>query len=125
MNPRSSLPDRWRSKAEELRELGAGGQACTFEFCAAELEAALDTEEGELLTVTQVADVLDVCEETVRRRVRKGALPAERNGDQGQIHIRRGDVGSCRRSRVETRQSDDYDVDEDARNIAQQLEGQR
>ena len=128
MNPRD-LPTRWREMAEQQRELGAEAQAKTLEWCAGELDEAVRQVEDELLTVQEAAEETGLAEETLRRRVRNGTLPAQRNSGSGsRIRLRRRDLPTKpgREDRTVVRcGADEYDSEEDARSIARLLEEQR
>ena len=90
---------------------------------ADELEAAARAHEDELLTVAQAAEETGLSEETLRRQVREGTLPAVRNDVlRSHIKLHRGDLPQKHRPRVENRRASEYDPEEDARDIAQLLE---
>lgn len=69
------LTDRWRSVAACLRDFGASSQAQALERCAHELEVTEREWLYENLTAQQAADEIGLDVETVRRRIRNGALP--------------------------------------------------
>jgi len=118
------LTERWREEAQRLRTLEAHGQAAALEQAAKELDAAITKSESELLTIRQAAEESGFSEEHLRRLVREGALPCERNGSRGRLKVRRGDLP---RKRNEDGPSSsehlDYDASEDARDIARALRG--
>lgn len=123
----ADLTLRWREEAKVLRRRGAVAQGEVLEGCAAELEEAVTACEDEVLTVAEAADDTGYSEETVRRWVRSGQLPAERNsGTRSHIRLRRGDLPRKPRpvGRTGGTNSDvstDYNPEEDARDIAQRL----
>ena len=121
------LPQRWRKEAERLRSLEAHGQAAALEQAANDLDAAIATLGDETLSISEAAAVSGYSEEHLRRLVRAGDLPAERNSGRGsRIHIRRGDLPIKRRKDGrETPGSVGYDPDEDARGIAKLMEAKR
>lgn len=45
-------------------------------------------------TVTEAAEILGVCDRTIRRRIRSGELPAHRLRGGGRIRIRREDLAA-------------------------------
>ena len=120
----SDLALNWREEAERLRALEAHGQAAAFEHAASELEAAMNTWSSELLTVREAAFESGYSEEHLRRLVRQGDLPAERNGGpRSHVRIRRADLPIKRRGDGrESREDLAYNPDEDARDIAQLME---
>lgn len=118
------LAEKWKEDACRLRMLEANGQAAALELAATELEAEIAKSESELLTITQAAATCGYTEEHLRRLVREGELPAERNGTRGKIKVRRGDLpNKPRRDGRPSSDALDYDASEDARSIARALRG--
>ena len=123
--PYCTLAAKWREEAERLRALEAHGQAAALEVAATELEAAAAQWSGELLTIREAAAESGYGEEHLRRLVRQGELPAQRNGGKrSRIRVRRGDLpikpsknGRGTPGRV------GYDPGEDARDIARIMGG--
>lgn len=60
----------------------------------------VDTDDGELLTVREAADILRVSEESVRRQVRAGKLPAVRTTAEGRMRIPRSALTPSRMDRI-------------------------
>ncbi len=124
LNNLRPLAERWREEARRLRVLEAHGQAASLELAASELDAEIAKSESELLTITQAAATCGYTEEHLRRLVREGELPAERNGTRGKIKVRRGDLpNKPRRDGRPSSDALDYDASEDARSIARALRG--
>ena len=120
-----TLATRWREEAERLRTLEANGQAAALEQAARELEAAAAAWASKRLTISEAAAESGYSEEHLRRLTRNGELPADRNGGpQSQLYVRRGDLPTKRgRNGREEPEGIAYDPVEDARDIAQLLEG--
>ena len=119
-----SLVNRWRVEAATLRRRGAPQQAEALESCAEELEAALREHELEALTLQEAAEESGYSEEHLRRMVRDGTLPAQRNGGtRSHIRISRKDLPKKpgKRPSSNGNRSEGYNVDEDARDIAQRI----
>ena len=121
------LATRWRTEANTLRRRGAEGQAVALESCADELERELERWEDQLLSITEAAAESGLSEETLRRYVRQGKVPAERRpGKNTHLRIRRRDLcglrGAGRVPKVDSPASTPYDPLTDARNIAQRQE---
>jgi len=123
----AALATAWRAKAEWLRALEAQGQAAGLEHAARELENTIKARADETLTIPEAAAESGYSEEHLRRLVRQGDLPAERNGGRGsRIHIRRADLPIKRRKDGrETPGGVGYDPEEDARGIAKLMEAKR
>jgi len=130
-----AMPARWRQLAEDQRALGADAQASTLEWCASELERALDSLDSELVTISEAADMGGYSEEHLRRLVRERTLPAVQASPGRRIWLRVRDVPmkpttavNRRRgvsARVAGRNGGTYDPVEDARDIAQAIGGER
>ncbi len=123
----ASLLSQWRTDADTLRRRGAEGQAVALESCADDLERELARWEGQLLSITEAAAESGLSQETLRRHVRLGKLPAERRpGKNTHLRIRRRDLCRVRRAgrvpKVDSPASTAYDPLTDARNIAQRQE---
>ena len=140
MNPKD-LPQAWCEQAKHLRQLGAEGQACTFEHCAKQLEGAFSSYADEKLTVAEAAVATGYSEDSLRNLLRKGTIPNA--GRPNAPRIRRADLplkpGHRADGRVihprldstknvktsnggEPRYGNEYDPEEDARDIAKLLE---
>jgi excisionase family DNA binding protein len=121
----ADLPPRWREEAETLRRRGQEDLACMVESFVEDLVAEIREEDNELLTIAQAAAESGYSEEQLRRKVRDRELRAVRNGDRGHMRIRRRDVprklGHSHCQGDAGGSSDGYDVDEDARDIAERL----
>ncbi len=85
-----ALSSRWRGEAEHQRELGAMGQACTLDWCASELERALQDEGDSILTLKEAAALSGLSADHLGRLVREGKIPNA--GRENAPRIRRGDV---------------------------------
>ena len=128
-SPASSLAAQWREDADTLRKRGAEVQAVALESCADDLESVLQEREDELLSITEAAAESGLSEETLRRQIRQGKLPAERRpGTRTHLRIRRGDLvhkaGNLagKVPKVDSPASTAYDPLTDARDIAQRQE---
>ena len=116
---------QWRDDAETLRRRGVPVHAALLESCAEELESALQQQHDELLSIKEAAVESGYSEETLRRKVRNGELPAERsNGKKSHVKLRRGDLPTkpIRRKGAYASPTP-YNPEEDARDIAQRLGG--
>jgi hypothetical protein len=69
-----ALSAGWRRHAETLRAFGAAGQAEAVDRCADELERALASNEGELLTLQQAARISGYSADHLGRLIRQGKL---------------------------------------------------
>ena len=123
----AALAAQWRTDAGTLRRRGAEVQAVALESCAEELERELGKWEDQLLSITEAAAESGLSEETLRRQVRLGKLPAERRpGKNTHLRIRRRDLCRVRSPgrvpKVDAPASTAYDPLTDARNIAQRQE---
>ncbi len=121
----TDLIARWRTDVATLRKRGAAAQAVALESCADELERELDSLENELLSIKEAAAESGYSEETLRRRVRKGEIAAERsNGKNSHPKLRRGDLPTkpVRRNAASSSHIP-YNPEEDARDIAKRLGG--
>ena len=97
-----------------LAENGAGQAVTAREALLQKLiGAAQQYLEGEI-TVEEAAALLGKHPETIRRAVRKGALPDDRSKPRGRMHIRRGDLELLAGPRTKG-----YDPVADAHGIAQ------
>ena len=122
----TDLATHWRTEAATLRQRGAPQQAEALESSADELESALRAAGQETLSLPEAAAESGYSEEHLRRLVRGGALPANRNeGERTHIRLRRADLPRKPRKRSQSRENgtERYTVDKDARDIAQQLGG--
>lgn len=97
-----------------LAENGAVQVATGREVLLQKLIAAAQTHLDGEITVEEAATLLGKHPETIRRAVRKGALPDDRAKHRGRMHIRRGDLESLACPRAQ-----EYDPVADAHDIAQ------
>jgi excisionase family DNA binding protein len=104
-----------KAKADNdvLRQNGASAQAEAREAILREVVAAERLYADELITVSQAATDRGVCEETIRRAIRKGQIPAERRRSIGHRRIRRRDLAA-----VQAVNRGIYCIEEDALEIA-------
>ena len=124
----SRLRDRiakWRDEAKRFEKHECAEVAATYKIHADELERELGKWEDQLLSITEAATESGLSEETLRRHVRLGKLPAERrNGKNTHLRIRRRDL--CRSAgrvpKLDSPASTTYDPLTDARDIAQRQE---
>jgi hypothetical protein len=80
----------WGVHAQTLRTFGATAQAEVLERCVMELERALTTEDGELLTLQRAAQISGYSADHLGRLIRRGAL---RNlGRPRAPRVRRGEL---------------------------------
>ena len=122
LHGRSAL---WREEAERFEKHGCSEVAATYKILADELERDLITWGTELLSIKEAAAESGYSEETLRRRVRKGEIAAERsNGKNSHLKLRRGHLPKkpVRRKAASTSPIT-YNPEEDARDIAQRLGG--
>ncbi len=97
-----------------LRENGAHEQAAARDNLLRKLIEAAEAWLSAEIDTTEAAELLDCCEETVRRKVRDKELPDRRSNPRGQHRLRRGDVLDLARTRRTK-----YDPTTDAQDIAQ------
>ena len=69
------LASDWRSKAAELRNLAADGQAAGIEWCAVQLEQALHERDDQLLNLREAAELSGYSPDHLGRMVRAGDIP--------------------------------------------------
>ncbi len=122
----ADLARHWRTEAEMLRRRGAPQQAEALKSCADELEAALREHEQATLTLKEAAAESGYSEEHLRRLVGSGSLPAQRNGGKrSHIRVRRSDLPRkpLRGAQGRKNGAERYNVDKDARDIANRLGG--
>lgn len=102
-----------QGETETLRENGAHqaatARATLINGLLIAATAWLDTE----VDVSEAARAVGLCEETIRRAVRRGDLPDRRDQPRGHHRIRRGDL-----ERFAAKASGSYDPDADAQDIA-------
>jgi len=123
-NTLRGLANGWKETARRLRLLEANAQAAALEQAARELEAEIARQESELLSIAEASAACGYSEEHLRRLVRAGELPAERNGSKGRLKVRRGDLPRKRHGDGPSSSENlDYDASEDARSIARALRG--
>ena len=69
------LVSRLRSKAAEMKEMEADGQAAGIAWCVRQLEQALQEQDGQLLTLQEAAVVSGYSPDHLGRMVRAGDIP--------------------------------------------------
>ena len=121
------LATRWRTEAALYERdhalVDGSGQ---LRRVADELEAALREHEQVTLTLKEAAEESGYSEEHLRRLVGSGSLPAQRNGcKRSHIRVRRSDLPRkpLRRAQGRKNGAERYNVDKDARDIANRLGG--
>ncbi len=119
------LISRWRDEAERFEKHGCAEVANTYKILAGELERDLINCENELLSIKEAAAESGYSEETLRRRIRKGEIAADRsNGKKSHVKVRRGDLPTKPvRGKGAYASRTPYNPEEDARDIAQRLGG--
>lgn len=80
------------AETDLLRRNGALEAAAARDALVANLFEVADAVADEKLTVAEAAARTGKNPETIRRRIRRGELPAERHGERGQYRIRAADV---------------------------------
>lgn len=80
----------WRRLAVQQRRLGAEAQARTLEWCAEELEEALEGWQGDSFNLQEAAEWSGYSADHLGRLVREGKL--ENAGRPGAPRIRRADL---------------------------------
>ncbi len=85
-----TLVQLWRDHAALFRQYRQDQLSELLEDRAAELETALQQQDGELLTLTQAAEVSGYSADHLGRLVREGALP--NRGRLNAPKVRRGDL---------------------------------
>ena len=109
----NDLPSAWRARAAELREWAAAeAAACALERAAAELQEALRSAEGALLTLDAAAAESGYSADHLRHLVADGTLPNA--GQKGRPRIQRRDLP--RRARAAAT-AGAYSPQEDARQL--------
>jgi len=98
---------------QTLLENGAGHAVTARTALLHRLIAAAEEHLNEELTIEEAAALLGRHPETIRRAVRKGALPDGRSKPRGHHHIRRGDL-----ERLAGAPAGPYDPIADAQDIA-------
>lgn len=101
-------------ETDTLRENGAEQAAAARLALLRKLLTAADTHLDAEIDIHEAAKERGVCEETIRRAVRAGAIPDRRANPRARHKIRRGDLGKL--AAPETRP---YDPTTDAQSIAQ------
>ncbi len=86
----TTLNDRWREKADLFRQHGHEATARTYEVCSAELEAALQGTEEELLDLQEAARESGYSSDHLGRLVRDGKIP--NSGRRNAPKIKRSDL---------------------------------
>ena len=119
------LISQWRAEAETFRRRGVAAHATLLESCADDLERDRVAWEDQLLSIKEAAAERGYSEETLRRKARKGELPAERGtGKKSHVKLRRGDLPrKLIRGKGASTSHTPYNPEEDARDIAQRLGG--
>jgi hypothetical protein len=108
----ADLPSRWRTLAATLAPF-SDTAAFAFERAARELDAALETEGNELLTLTAAAKASGYSGDHLSRLIRAGTL-----ANYGRLHtprLRRSELP--RKPSVAPRGPVSYDPDADARDL--------
>jgi hypothetical protein len=100
-------------ETETLRENGADQAAAARKALLNRLVGALHTWLDAELDAAEAAREKGVCEETIRRAVREGAIPDRRANPRGRHKIRRRDL-----QKLAAPQPGSYDPDADAQDIA-------
>lgn len=96
-----------------LRANGAESHAMAREAVIRSLIRKATEFLNEEIGVTEAAEILGQCKETVRRAIRSGLLPDKRERPRGRHRVLRGDVLSLARGRAKR-----YDPIADAQDIA-------
>lgn len=89
----SRLVNEWRTRPANLRRWAgssAEGAASAYELAAAELEAALEQIDNEILTLAEAADASGYTADHLGRLVRGGTIPNA--GRPNAPRVRRGDL---------------------------------
>jgi excisionase family DNA binding protein len=97
-----------------LAENGAAQAFVARETLLRRLLVAVRAHLDDEITVEEAAGLLGKHPETIRRAIRKGALPDDRSKRQGRMRIRRGDL-----EQLAGPQGREYDPVADAHDIAQ------
>jgi excisionase family DNA binding protein len=105
---------RAREENQMLIENGAGHAAAARLALLNRLVVAAQEYVDSEVTVEEAATLLGKHPETIRRAIRKGALPDDRTQPRGRMHIRRGDLELLAGPRTKG-----YDPIADAHGIAQ------
>lgn len=121
----SRLSESWNTEAAKLRSRGLTDAATLIQSLRSDLEDCTERFSSALLSIAEASAESGYSEETLRRRIRQGRLPAERQGSRGHYRVQRGSLplkpdgyqGALRRKKS-------YDVEEDARDIAERLRRQ-
>lgn len=90
MSPFDDLPNRWRSKAAELRRYGADEAAATLEQCADDLEEEWRVWQTEPLTLDEAAVESGYSRSSFERWIASGEIPNA--GAEGSPRVRRRDL---------------------------------
>ena len=111
-----ALAERWRERAESVREWAAAeGSARALEGCAAELAEAVRAALDEELTLEEAAAVSGYSKRRLRELVAAGEVPNA--GRRGAPRIRRADLPLKPGAKSES----DYDVGADAAALVARL----
>ncbi len=100
-------------ETETLRDNGAHQAATARATLIDRLLAAATSWLDSEISVSEAARTMEVCEETIRRAVRRGDLPDRRPHPRGRYRIRRGDI-----EKLAAVHSRPYDAHADAQDIA-------
>ncbi len=121
------VAEKWREDADILTRRGASPVAEIWRLAADELDRWQEAQGDELLTIAEAALVGGYSEEQLRRKVRSGELQAVRSSPKGRIKLRRSEIprrpGGQRGAGYGHSLSHAYDVEEDARDIAERTGG--
>ena len=118
----SSLPLRWRERAEHLHHYGrAEAAAAIWKLAADELDEALHEQAGKLLNLTDAARHSGYSPDHLGRLVRAGKLT--NHGARNAPKIRAGDLPRCRSRALVQTTDDGYDPIADARSLTSRRNG--
>lgn len=116
----------WQARAEEFAEHLCNEVAAAYRQAAQELQSELRGWGRELLTIGQAAAESGYSEEHLRRLARHAKIPVERGkGARNHLRVRRGHLPAkaIQSPRGNGLLRQQYQPDEDARDIAQRLGG--
>jgi hypothetical protein len=109
----AELPASWRTRAAELERF-APAAAEAFRDAAAELDAALQAESDEELTLSEAAKVSGYSDRRLRELIADGVVPNA--GRKGAPRVRRADL-PLRRGKLRPPERGTYDVQADAQRL--------
>ena len=118
----TTLPLRWRERAEHLHRFGrAEAAAAIWKLAADELDEALLEQAGELLNLTDAARHSGYSPDHLGRLIRDGKLT--NHGARHAPKIRAGDLPRRRSSALVETTSESYDPIADARSLTSRRNG--